>query len=78
MPACRMKSTPDPTLPTDLHSPSNPSAPDDNDCEGFKCANRTHEEIQHRAHSMWVSAGRPEHREVADWLAAEAEVRGER
>jgi hypothetical protein len=32
------------------------------------------EEIQHRAYSIWAATGRPEHRELEHWLAAEAEV----
>ena len=36
------------------------------------------EEIRHRAYSIWECAGRPADREVAHWLEAEAEVRGER
>ena len=36
-----------------------------------------HEEIRHRAYSIWECAGRPANREVAHWLEAEAEVMGE-
>ncbi|ATC63135.1 hypothetical protein CMV30_03725 [Nibricoccus aquaticus] len=35
-----------------------------------------HEEILHRAYSIWECAGRPENCEVAHWLQAEAEVVG--
>ena len=35
------------------------------------------EEIQHRAYSIWSSTGRPPHRELEHWLAAEAEVLSE-
>jgi hypothetical protein len=37
-----------------------------------------HEEILHRAHSIWVCDGRPQGRELAHWLKAEAEVLSER
>lgn len=37
----------------------------------------THEEIRHRAYAIWECAGRPADREMAHWLEAESEVRGE-
>lgn len=33
-----------------------------------------HAEILQRAYSIWECAGRPENRELANWLEAEAEV----
>lgn len=45
---------------------------------GLQCTDRAvREEIQHRAYSIWVSEGRPPHREMEHWLAAETEVLGE-
>ena len=35
-------------------------------------------EIMHRAHSIWVSKGRPVDSQLADWLEAEIEVLRER
>jgi hypothetical protein len=32
------------------------------------------EEINHRAYAMWEQTGRPDSRELAHWLAAEAEI----
>ncbi|MBC7368578.1 MAG: DUF2934 domain-containing protein [Undibacterium sp.] len=37
-----------------------------------------HAEILHRAYTIWESAGRPENRDLANWLEAEAEVSGEK
>jgi len=37
-----------------------------------------HQEILHRAYSIWDSAGRPANRELDHWLQAEAEVLSER
>jgi Protein of unknown function (DUF2934) len=34
------------------------------------------EEILHRAYFIWEKAGRPERRQLADWLQAEREVLG--
>jgi hypothetical protein len=34
----------------------------------------SHEAISHRAHALWEEAGRPEGRDVADWLQAEKEL----
>ena len=36
-----------------------------------------HEEIMHRAYSIWECAGRPENCGLEHWLAAEAEVLAE-
>ena len=74
----RMKSTTPrlslPTWPDPLTGATTP-------CKGFaglKSTDRAaREEIQHRAYSIWASAGRPQHREMEHWLAAESEVLGE-
>lgn len=45
---------------------------------GLKNTDRAaREEIQHRAYSIWASAGRPNNCELEHWLAAEAEVLAE-
>lgn len=40
-------------------------------------ARATRAETLFRAHSIWDNNGRPDNTEVADWLAAETEVRNE-
>ena len=36
-----------------------------------------HAEMLHRAYSIWECKGQPKDSQMADWLEAEAEVRGE-
>jgi Protein of unknown function (DUF2934) len=67
-----------PPLPIILDTPTSLS---NTSAAGFESMTNpggpAHEEIRHRAYSIWECAGRPANREVADWLAAEAEVTGE-
>jgi hypothetical protein len=42
----------------------------------LKSTDRAAREESHRIYSIWMDAGRPEHCEVAHWLAAEPEVKG--
>ncbi len=37
----------------------------------------SHEEISARAHTIWIQAGRPDGRDLENWLQAEAELRKE-
>jgi len=44
-------------------------------CAGLTSNDRAaREEILHRAYAIWEHAGRPENRELANWLQAETEV----
>ena len=67
-----------PPLPIILDSEIPASSPA---LKGFESSSTpdkgAHEEILHRAYSIWESAGRPENCEVAHWLEAEAEVMAE-
>ncbi|HEX2852000.1 MAG TPA: DUF2934 domain-containing protein [Opitutaceae bacterium] len=59
--------------------PITPLTPGLKGFEGLLSTDRAaREEILHRAYSIWECAGRPENREVENWLAAEAEVLGEK
>jgi hypothetical protein len=54
------------------------SSPNLSGFAGLKNTDRAaREEIQHRAYSIWASAGRPKDCELEHWLAAEAEVLAE-
>lgn len=69
---------PQPVLPPGLNSEIHVATPGLKGFEGLRSTDRAaREEIQHRAYSIWLCAGRPEHCEVAHWLAAEAEVFGD-
>lgn len=68
-----------PALPLALDSDTHPRTPGLKGFEGLTMTDRAaREEISHRAYSIWECAGRPENRELANWLAAEVEVLGER
>jgi len=54
-----------------------PPPPMPRDCVGLCVTDRAaREKILHRAYSIWETSGRPENRELANWLEAEAQVLG--
>jgi hypothetical protein len=73
--------TPLPFLPTPQGFPPAEAGlppPEHDGFGGLNPAERaTRAEILHRAYSIWESKGRPEGSAVADWLAAETEIRNE-
>ena len=79
MSPCVMKSlTPDPTVTVFVNQQSTSSTSTTRGFSGLKSSDRAaHEEIKHRAYSIWECAGRPPDCEEAHWLAAETEVMGE-
>lgn len=79
MQSCLMKSlTSTPPLPILLGTRLSPPTIGSTGFESLtNPGGATHEEIRHRAYSIWECAGRPANREVAHWLEAEAEVMGE-
>jgi Protein of unknown function (DUF2934) len=67
-----------PLLPISLDSDADIPTPALKGFENLAVTDRAaREEISHRAYSIWECAGRPENRELANWLEAEAEVLGE-
>ena len=62
----------------DAKSDTETTSPDVHGFEHVTGDHVAHEEISHRAYSIWRSAGRPENCDLANWLTAEAEVLGER
>ncbi|HTO05172.1 MAG TPA: DUF2934 domain-containing protein [Opitutus sp.] len=74
-----MKSaTPRLRLPTTVNPQTEVPLPNITGFAGLKNTDRAaREEIQHRAYSIWASAGRPNNCEMEHWLAAEAEVLAE-
>lgn len=67
--------TPEPTRPAPPDAESETDSPPADGFEGLSAEGRVRRaEIMHRAHSIWVSKGRPADSQLADWLEAEAEV----
>jgi hypothetical protein len=67
--------TPVQPFPMTFSAESGFSTPILHRCVGLTSTDRAaREEILHRAYSIWENAGRPEKRELANWLEAEAEV----
>lgn len=75
-----MKSRPlAPVLPITFSAECGFSTPLLHTCAGLTAEDRAaREEILHRAYSIWEHTGRPEHQELSNWLAAEAEVLAQR
>ena len=68
-----------PPLPVILDSAPDVSSPTLTGFGGAAAPERAaHAEILHRAYTIWECAGRPENRELANWLEAEAEVFAEK